>query len=140
MLLMLGIAGCGADTEVEKSIGDVRELVEPLREAWDAEWKAVKDKRDPEEVKSAIEETTLQAQASVHDFERVSRRAPAETQDFADAAEDWCQAIIKFHANQQVSAGDDAGGVYLAAVYTYHNNMDLAAKEFDVKPWTPRKK
>lgn len=138
-MLLLGVTGCGADAEVEKSIRDVRELVEPVRAAWEEEWRAVEAK-DPDRVNSAIEETSLLAEASIDDFERAARRAPAETQDFADAAEDWCQAIIDFNRNHQASGGDEsAGAVYLAAVYTYHNKMDEAAKKLEVEPWTPRK-
>ncbi|MET9587120.1 hypothetical protein ABZY10_29330 [Streptomyces sp. NPDC006539] len=132
------LAGCGgSDPEIDKSIADVRTSVQHLREAIKDEDEAVKARTA--DAKEQIENVQLVAQIEHTKLEKYAQRAPAKTQDFADAAENWASTILTARTAILEQVVENLGSAAIANSYMAEDRMDEEAKKLGVTPWTPRK-
>ncbi|MFF0836668.1 MULTISPECIES: hypothetical protein [unclassified Streptomyces] len=127
---MWAITACG-NPERDKSRDDIAESVRDLQTAMKDETAAVRagDARDE------VENVLLVAQVEHRKLTTLAQRAPAETQDFADAAEAWAQAVATSRAATLEQADESTSTLAFANVRLATRTMDTEAAELDIDPW-----
>ncbi|MFF1483128.1 hypothetical protein ACIGZH_01705 [Streptomyces sp. NPDC058319] len=137
-LLITALTSCGTDTdaEVQKSTTDIRTSVQHLRDAITDENTAVKAKSD--DARTEVENVRLVAQVEAKNLGKYANRAPAKTQDFADAAETWANSIATARTAILDKADTSTSTVAIAVSIRAERQMDQEAAALHVTPWTPR--
>ncbi|MFD5522386.1 hypothetical protein [Streptomyces sp. NPDC127066] len=125
------LSACGNDAERDKSKADIAEAVRDLQSAMKDETAAVKagDARDE------IENVLLVAQVEDKRLATLAARAPAETQDFADAAEAWARAIATSRTATLEQADESTSTLAFANVRLAAKTMDVEAADLEIAPW-----
>ncbi|GGS75300.1 hypothetical protein [Streptomyces pseudogriseolus] len=77
----------------------------------------------------------LVAQVEHKKLTTLAQRAPAETQDFADAAEAWAQSVATSRAATLEQADESTSTVAFANVRLAARTMDAEAADLDIEPW-----
>ncbi|BDH09043.1 hypothetical protein HOK021_02220 [Streptomyces hygroscopicus] len=130
-LASVALAGCGSDAEVEKSTADVAETVRELQSAMKEETSAVK----AGDARAETENVQLVAQVSHERLTKLAQRAPADTQDFADAAETWAKAVLTSRSAVLAGTDEATGAAAMLNLRLAAKEMDAEASRLHVTPW-----
>lgn len=125
------LTGCGNDPEVEKSVSDIRASVDNIRDEMKLESKAV----DAGDARTEVESVQLVAQLEAEKLRKYASRAPADTQDFADAAETWAVAVTTSRTVILEGAAEGTGTAAMTNVRLSEKQMDSEAEELGIEPW-----
>ncbi|MEU6094474.1 hypothetical protein [Streptomyces sp. NPDC047079] len=125
------LTACSNNAERDKSVDDIAKAVRDLQSAMKDETKAVKsgDARDE------VESVQLVAQVESNKLSKLSQRAPAETQDFADAAEAWARAVATSRTAILEQADESTSTAAMMNVRLATRTMDAEAADLHVDPW-----
>ncbi|MFD0269781.1 hypothetical protein ACFVGY_24960 [Streptomyces sp. NPDC127106] len=124
-------AGCGTSAEAEKSIADVRASVDRIRGEMELESKAVAAR----DARTEVQSVQLVAQLEAENLKKYASRAPAETQDFADAAQTWAAAVATSRAAIIGRAPEATSTAAMLNVRLSAKKMDEEAEELGIEPW-----
>ncbi|MFD3926522.1 hypothetical protein [Streptomyces sp. NPDC058614] len=112
-------------------MGDIRASVENIRNEMTLEAKAV----DAGDALTEVESVQLVAQLEAEKLRKYASRAPAETQDFADAAEAWAEAVTTSRTAILEGTAEDTGTAAMMNVRLSEKQMDSEAEELGMDPW-----
>ncbi|MFB7113463.1 hypothetical protein [Streptomyces sp. NPDC056291] len=115
----------------DKSASDIAQVVRDLQDAIKEERAAVKagDARDDVETVQAL------AQVKHERLAKLAQRAPAETQDFADAAESWSKAVLTSRTAVLEGVDESTRTVAFLKVRLSAQAMDAEAESLHIDPW-----
>ncbi|MFE9967497.1 hypothetical protein [Streptomyces sp. NPDC005525] len=122
---------CGSNAERDKSAADIAKAVRDVQTAMKDETAAVK----AGDARAEVENVQLVAQVQHERLVKLAQRAPAETQDFADAAEAWTRAVETSRAAILERVGEDTSTAALMNVRLSTKNMDAEAADLHIDPW-----
>ncbi|GLX22677.1 MULTISPECIES: hypothetical protein [Streptomyces] len=125
------LAGCGTSAEAEKSIADVRKSVDRIQGEMKLETKAVAAR----DARTEVESVRLVAQLEADNLKKFASRAPAETQEFADAAQAWAEAVATSRAAIITRAPEATSTAAMLTVRLNTKRMDEEAEELGIDPW-----
>ena len=125
------LMGCGTDPEVEKSISDIRTSVGNIRDEIKLESKAV----DAGDARTETESVRLVAQVEAERLQKYASRAPAEIQEFADAAESWAEAVATSRTAILEGAAESTSAAAMLNMRLSEKKMDSEAEELGIEPW-----
>ncbi|MFI9600338.1 hypothetical protein ACIHCX_10735 [Streptomyces sp. NPDC052043] len=126
------LAGCGGgNAERDKSASDVAQAVRVLQDAMKEETAAVKTGNAHDE----IENVQLVAQVEHERLAKLAQRAPAETQDFADAAELWSKAVLTSRTAILERVDESTSAAAILNIRLSAKAMDAEAAKLHVDPW-----
>lgn len=131
LLAAVTLTACGSDAERDKSATDIAESVRKVQSAMKVETAAIK----AGDARAEAEEVQLVSQVEHERLAKLAQRAPAETQDFADAAEEWTQAVHTSRTALLDQADEDTSTVAMLNVRLSAKAMDAEAAELDIEPW-----
>ncbi|KOV90641.1 MULTISPECIES: hypothetical protein [unclassified Streptomyces] len=87
------------------------------------------------EARDEVENVQLVAQVESSRLSKLSERAPAETQDFADAAEAWARAVATSRTAILEQADESTSTAAMMNVRLATKTMDSEAADLHVDPW-----
>ncbi|MFJ3281464.1 hypothetical protein [Streptomyces halstedii] len=131
MFVLMAVSACGGNAERDKSAADIAEAVRDLQGAMKDETAAVKagDARDE------VENVQLVARVELKELAKLAQRAPVETQDFADAAEGWAQAVLTSRTAVLERVDEGTSTAAFTNVRLATKAMDAEAAELSIDPW-----
>lgn len=125
------LTACGDDPEVDKSISDIRTSVDNIRDEIKLESEAV----DAGDARTELESVKLVAQSEVEKLRKYANQAPAETQEFADAAEAWAEAVATSRTAILEGSTESISTLAFANERLSEKTMDSEADELGIEPW-----
>jgi hypothetical protein len=133
---LLALTACSSgsnNAERDKSTADITAAVHDLQAALDDETTAVQAKGP--DAKDRIEDVQATAHLEHGRLVTLAQRAPTSTQDFADAAEAWSQAVETSRTAILDQADQDTGTAALMNVTLTARTMDQEAAKLHITPW-----
>ncbi|WP_329177829.1 hypothetical protein [Streptomyces sp. NBC_01477] len=133
---LLALTACSSSTnnaERDKSAADIAAAVRNLQTAMQDETTAVSAK--DADARAKVENVQLVAQVEQDRLATLAQRAPAATQDFADAAEAWSRAVETSRTAILEQDDESTGAAALMNVTLATKTMDAEAANLHISPW-----
>ncbi|MFB7711573.1 hypothetical protein [Streptomyces sp. NPDC056105] len=132
-IALVMLVGCGRSDEAEKSIDDISGSVHDVQGVLVDEKAAVK----AGDARAEVETTQAVAAGELDKLRRFAERAPADTQDFADAALEWTEAVEEYRSALLGGSDSDVAALIGVRVNDKARALNEAAEELDVDNWKP---
>ncbi|QEV30807.1 hypothetical protein CP977_00035 [Streptomyces cinereoruber] len=87
------------------------------------------------DARTEVESVQLASQLELENLRKAANRAPAETQEFADAAEAWAEAVVTSRTAILEGSPESTSTLALTNVRLSEKTMDQEAEELKIKPW-----
>ncbi|WP_244413795.1 hypothetical protein [Streptomyces hygroscopicus] len=87
------------------------------------------------DARAETENVQLVAQVSHERLTKLAQRAPADTQDFADAAETWAKAVLTSRSAVLAGTDEATGAAAMLNLRLAAKEMDAEASRLHVTPW-----